>query len=44
VARSGYRDNDRRAAIQRRINQRLHSEIIEEKSYPVGEAAGITEE
>jgi hypothetical protein len=28
-----YRNNDRRAAIKRRINERLRSEIVEEKSY-----------
>jgi Family of unknown function (DUF6165) len=39
LARSVYRHNDRRAAIKRRINERLRSEIIEEKSYPAGEAA-----
>jgi Family of unknown function (DUF6165) len=33
LARSVYQQNDRRAAIKRRINERLGSEIIEEKSY-----------
>ena len=32
-ARSVYQQNDRRAAAKRRINDRLGSEIIEEKSY-----------
>jgi Family of unknown function (DUF6165) len=39
LARSMYRENDRRAAIKRRINERLRSEIIEEKSYTVGDTA-----
>ncbi|MFO1159366.1 MAG: DUF6165 family protein [Reyranellaceae bacterium] len=33
LARSVYRENDRRAAIKRQINQLLDSEIIEEKGY-----------
>ncbi len=33
LARSVYRQNDRRAAIKRRINESLGSEILEEKSY-----------
>lgn len=33
LARSVYRQNDRRAAIKRRINELLASEIVEEKSY-----------
>jgi hypothetical protein len=33
LARSVYRDNDRRAALKRRINQLTGSEIVEEKSY-----------
>ena len=33
LARSVYENNDRRAAVKRRINERLGSEIIEEKSY-----------
>lgn len=33
LARSVYRENDRRAALKRRINIELGSEIIEEKSY-----------
>ncbi len=33
LARSVYRLNDRRAALKRRINETLGSEIIEEKSY-----------
>jgi hypothetical protein len=33
LARSVYETNDRRAAVKRRINERLGSEIIEEKSY-----------
>jgi hypothetical protein len=33
LARAVYAENDTRAAIKRRINLRLGSEIIEEKSY-----------
>ena len=33
LARSVYRDNDRRAAIKREINQLTGSDIVEEKSY-----------
>jgi hypothetical protein len=33
LARSVYRTNDRRAAIKRRINERLGSRFIEEKAY-----------
>lgn len=33
LARSVYRTNDRRAAIKRRINDLLGSDLIEEKSY-----------
>lgn len=33
LARSVYRKNDERAAIKRRINLALESELIEEKSY-----------
>jgi hypothetical protein len=33
LARSIYRDNDRRAALKRRINVLLGSELSEEKSY-----------
>ncbi len=35
-ARSVYRNNDRRAAVKRAINDRLGSRLIEEKSYPEG--------
>jgi hypothetical protein len=34
LARSVYRHNDERAAIKRRINLILRSDLIEEKSYP----------
>src|SRR5512143_412130 len=34
LARSVYRDNDRRAAIKRELNLALGSDILEEKSYP----------
>jgi hypothetical protein len=33
LARSVYKHNDHRAALKRRINERLGSEIVEEKSY-----------
>ena len=33
LARAVYRTNDKRAAIKRRINVALESEILEEKSY-----------
>lgn len=33
LARSVYRDNDRRAALKRRINELLGSPLVEEKSY-----------
>jgi len=43
LARSVYKMNDQRAAIKRRINERLRSELVEEKSYssfiPAGHAA-----
>ena len=36
LARQVYRRNDERAAIKRAINERLGSELIEEKSYAAG--------
>lgn len=33
LARSVYRENDRRAQLKRRINEMTGSEIVEEKSY-----------
>ncbi len=33
LARSVYRNNDRRALVKRRINQLTGSELVEEKSY-----------
>ena len=36
LARQVYRRNDERAAIKRAINERLWSELIEEKSYAAG--------
>ena len=33
LARSVYRENDRRAVLKRRINELTGSEIVEEKSY-----------
>jgi hypothetical protein len=37
LARSVYRTNDRRAAIKRALNVALGSDLIEEKSYAIGE-------
>ena len=34
LARSVYVTNDERSAIKRKINQRLGSQLVEEKSYP----------
>ncbi len=36
-----YKNNDRRAAIKRRINERLRSEIVEEKSYSTSKAEDL---
>jgi hypothetical protein len=33
LARSVYRTNDRRSALKREINELLHSDLVEEKSY-----------
>jgi hypothetical protein len=33
LARSIYRTNDRRAALKRRINELMQSDLVEEKSY-----------
>ena len=33
LARSVYKENDRRAAIKKKINQKYNSELVEEKSY-----------
>jgi len=35
LARAVYRENDRRAALKRRINELTGSAIVEEKSYPL---------
>jgi tetratricopeptide (TPR) repeat protein len=43
LARSVYRTNDRRAALKRRINERLGSELIEEKAYAPYEEPGSTQ-
>jgi hypothetical protein len=43
LARSVYFENDKRAAIKRRINERLGSDIVEEKSYASYAAAGTHE-
>jgi hypothetical protein len=36
LARAVYQNNDRRAALKRRINEALGSELVEEKSYKGG--------
>jgi hypothetical protein len=36
LARSVYKNNDRRAALKRKINEQLGSRIVEEKSYQAG--------
>jgi tetratricopeptide (TPR) repeat protein len=41
LARSVYVTNDRRAAVKRRINERLGAEIMEEKSYRVASASAL---
>ena len=33
LARSVYKENDRRASIKKEINQKYNSELVEEKSY-----------
>tara|TARA_B100000700_G_scaffold171431_1_gene189393 strand:+ start:206 stop:613 length:408 start_codon:yes stop_codon:yes gene_type:complete len=33
LARSVYKENDKRASIKKEINQRYNSELVEEKSY-----------
>ena len=33
LARSVYKENDKRAYIKKEINQKYHSELVEEKSY-----------
>jgi Family of unknown function (DUF6165) len=43
LARSEYRHNDHRTAIKRQINERLHSEIVEETLYAASEAADAGE-
>ena len=40
LARSVYFENDKRAAIKRRINEKLGSDIVEEKSYATYAATG----
>lgn len=34
LARSQYRNSDRRAELKRRIDETIESEVVEEKSYP----------
>ena len=33
LARSVYKENDKRASLKKEINQQYHSELVEEKSY-----------
>ena len=33
LARSIYKENDKRASIKKEINQKYNSELVEEKSY-----------
>ena len=33
LARSVYKENDKRASIKKEINQKYNSELVEEKSY-----------
>ena len=42
LARSVYFENDKRAAIKRKINEILGSDIVEEKSYTSYAAAGAS--
>jgi len=39
MARSVYRENDRRAALKRQIDERLGSRLVEEKSYTAYQTA-----
>jgi hypothetical protein len=43
AARAVYRNNDRRAAVKRRINERVGSRFVEEKSYPLTAAPGAAD-
>jgi tetratricopeptide (TPR) repeat protein len=43
LARSAYRTNDRRAALKRRINERLGSNSIDDRGYASYEEAGSAE-
>ena len=42
LARAVYFENDKRAAIKRRINEKLGSDIVEEKSYASYAARGAS--
>ena len=42
LARAVYFENDKRAAIKRRINEKLGSDIVEEKSYVSYAASGAS--
>lgn len=38
LARGVYRENDRRTAVKRRINELIGSDLVEEKSYLAGDS------
>ena len=42
LARAVYFENDKRAAIKRSINEKLGSDIVEEKSYATYAASGVS--
>jgi hypothetical protein len=41
LARSVYHNNDRRMEINRRIDERLGSQILEEKSYAANDSRAV---
>lgn len=41
LARSVYKENDKRAAVKRRINELLGSDLVEEKSYACEQSPSI---
>ena len=43
LARLVYKNNDHRAAVKRRINERLGSQLVEEKSYAGTDTTGLEE-
>jgi hypothetical protein len=44
LARSVYKNNDRRAEIKRQVNEQLGSKLLEEKSYSKSAAADVASE